>query len=64
MTLTMAQLISQLMGIMERHGDLPVYFTDTDIRTIRAHPSRDGVMRTENGFPETPNEIVLEIIPC
>ena len=62
--MTMSQLIGRLEDLMERHGDLPVYFPDTDIRNITATPCCDGVARTTNGVPETPNEIVLEIVPC
>lgn len=64
MTMKISQLISCLKAAQERHGDLPVYTVDSDIKAVDIAACRDGVQRTTNGKPDEPNELVISFVPC
>ena len=64
MTMKISQLIDCLRAAQEKHGDLPVYTFDSDIKAVDVAACRDGVQRTTDGVPETPNELVLNFVPC
>ncbi|MEQ3673037.1 hypothetical protein [Pseudophaeobacter sp.] len=64
MTMKISSVINCLKAAMEKHGDLPLYTFDSDIKALDIAPCRDGTQRTTDGVPEKPNELVLEFVPC
>lgn len=62
--MTISQLIEKLKQAQAKHGDLPCFTADADIDRVMITAGRDGVSRTVDGVPETPNELYIEFIPA
>lgn len=62
--MTISEIIAKLKRAQANHGDLPCFTADADISRISITAGRDGVSRTVDGVPETPNELYIEFIPA
>ncbi|MFV1620490.1 hypothetical protein [Phaeobacter sp. JH20_26] len=64
MTIKISGLIACLKAAQDKHGDLPIYTTDSDIKGIDVYPCHEGVQQTADGIPEDPGQLVIEFVPC
>ncbi|MFV1591186.1 hypothetical protein VWZ88_01300 [Phaeobacter sp. JH20_36] len=64
MTIKISGLIACLKAAQDKYGDLPIYTTDSDIKSLGVHPCCDGVQTLSDDAPEVPNELVIEFVPC
>lgn len=49
MNLKASDIIATLTAAIQKHGDLPCYLEDSDIESMRVHPTIDGRESFENG---------------